>query len=58
MEQLDFLLLCIQNACKKNNQRGFVRKLKKEEQSLLYAACHPDIIRIPVKLHEDIPNSY
>ena len=35
-----------------------IRKLKKEEQSLLCAACHPDIKHIPVKLHEDIPNSY
>ena len=28
------------------------------EQSFLYATHRPDLIHIPIKLHEDIPNGY
>ena len=41
----------------KNNQRGIIWKLRKEEQSFLYATRRPDLIHIPIKLHEDILNS-
>ena len=38
----------------KNYHRGITWKLKKVEQSFLYASHRPDLIRIPIKLHEDI----
>ena len=42
----------------KNNPRGIVSKLSKGEQSLLCATRRPDLKYIPIKLHEDILNSY
>ena len=41
----------------KNNQRGITWKLRREEQSFLYMLRHrrPDLIRNPIKLHENIP---
>ena len=42
----------------KNNQRGITWKIRKREQSFLYATHCRDLIHIPVKLHEDIPNGY
>ena len=39
----------------KINQRGIAWKIRKGEQSFL---CRTDLIHIPVKLHEDIPNGY
>ena len=42
----------------KINQRDITLKLRKGEQSFLYATqCH-DLIHILIKLHEDTPNSY
>ena len=40
------------------NQRGIIQKLIKREQSFLYATHFFDLIHIPIKFHEDIPNSY
>ena len=37
---------------------GITQKLIMGEQSFLYVAHHPDLIHIPEKFHEDIPNSY
>ena len=42
----------------KINQRGITWKKRKGEQSLLCTTHRHDLIHIPVKLHEDIPNSY
>ena len=42
----------------KINQRGITSKLRKGEQSFLYATYRPDQIHIPIKLHEDILNCY
>ena len=42
----------------KINQRGITWKLRKGEQSFLCMTCHPDLIQIPIKLHEYILNSY
>ena len=39
----------------KNNQRSTPWKLRKGEQSFLFAICCPNPIHIPEKLHEDIP---
>ena len=38
------------------NQRGITWKLRKGEQSFLYATRHSDLIHIPINLHEDIIN--
>ena len=42
----------------KINQRGITKKLRKWEQSFIYITCCPNLIRIPIKLHEDISNHY
>ena len=42
----------------KINQRGITWKLRKGEQSFLCATHRRDLIYIPIKLHEDIPNGY
>ena len=42
----------------KINQRGITWKLRKGEQSFLHTTHHCDLIHIPIKLHEDIPNGY
>ena len=51
-------LWCVQECLKKNNQRGITWKLRKGEQSFLYATRRCDQIHIPIKLHEDTPNGY
>ena len=40
----------------KNKQKGITWKIRKEEQSLFCATHRRDLIHIPIKLHEDIPN--
>ena len=48
-----------QECLEKNNQRGITWKLRKGKQFLYTSHFHcSDIILIPVKLHQDIPNSY
>ena len=42
----------------KNNQRGITWEIRKGDQSFLCVTHHGDLIRIPIKLHEDIPNGY
>ena len=42
----------------KINQRGITWKIRKWEQSFLCTTHHPDLIHIPIMLHEDIPNGY
>ena len=42
----------------KNKQRGITGKLRKGGQSFLCATHRPDLIHIPIKLHEDILNGY
>ena len=42
----------------KNNQRGITLKLGKGEQSFLCATHKRDLINIPIKLHDDIPDGY
>ena len=42
----------------KINQRGITWKLRKGEQSFLRTTHRCDLIHIPIKLHEDIPNDY
>ena len=42
----------------KINQRGITLKVRNGKQSFLRATGHSDLIYIPIKLHEDIPNSY
>ena len=48
----------VQECLEKINQRGITWKLRKGEQSFLCATCRPDLIHIPINLHEDILNSY
>ena len=48
----------VQECLEKINKRGITWKLRKREQSFLCATCRPDLIHIPIKLHEDILNSY
>ena len=43
---------------KKINQRDITWKLRKGEQSFLCMTCCPDLIHIPIKLHEDILNGF
>ena len=43
---------------KKINRRGITQKLRKGLQSFLCTTCHPELIQIPIQLHEDIPNDY
>ena len=42
----------------KINQRGITRKLRKGKQLFLCLSCHLDLMHIPIKLHDDIPNGY
>ena len=42
----------------KSNQRGITCKIRKREQSFLCVTHHRDLIHIPIKLLENIPNSY
>ena len=42
----------------KINQKGITWKLRKREQSFLCVTYRPDLIHIPLKLHEDILNGY
>ena len=42
----------------KFNQRGITWKIRNREQSFLCTTHQSDLIHIPVKLHEDIPNGY
>ena len=45
---------CLEN----NNQRDITWKIRKGEQSFLCVTyCH-NLIHIPMKLHEGIPNGY
>ena len=39
-------------------KRGITWKLRKVDQSFLCMTCCPDLIHIPIKLHEDILNGY
>ena len=48
----------IQECFEKINQSGMIWKLRKGKQSLLCTTCRPDLIHIPIKLHEDILNCY
>ena len=45
----------IQECLEKNNQNC---KVRKGEQLFLYTTRRHDLIHIPIKLHEDIPNGY
>ena len=47
-----------QECLEKINQRGITWQLRKGEQLFLCATSHPNLIHIPIKLNEDIPNSY
>ena len=52
-------LWAYKNVLKKSNERGITWKLRKEEQSGLdsrHIIMH--LIHIPIRLHEDTPNSY
>ena len=51
-------MVCTRMFGKKNNQRDITWTLRKGDQSFLCATHHPDLIHIPIKLHEDILNSY
>ena len=42
----------------KINQRGITWKIRKGEQSFLCMTHFRDLIHIPIKWHEDIPNGY
>ena len=42
----------------KINQRNITWKIRKEEQSFLCKTHPRDLIHIPIKVHEDIPNGY
>ena len=48
----------VQECLGKINPRGITRKLGKGKQSFLCVTCRPDLIHIPIKLHEDITNGY
>ena len=48
----------IQECLEKNNKRGITWKVQKGEQLFLYMTSRPDLIHIPIKLHEDIPTGY
>ena len=51
--------LCpVQEFWKKNNQWGITWKQIKGEQSFLSVTHCPDLIHIPIKLHEGILNYY
>ena len=40
------------------NQRGITWKIRKGEQSFFCMTHHPDLMHIPIKLHEAILNCY
>ena len=42
----------------KKNQRGITWKLNKGEQPFLRTTQRLDLIHIPIKFYEDIPNGY
>ena len=43
----------------KNQPKGITQKLRKGEgQSFLCTTHHPDLVDIPINLHEDILNGY
>ena len=46
------------NVWEKNQSKGHNSETKKVLQSFLCATCHPDLIQIPIQLHEDISNDY
>ena len=48
----------IQECLEKINQRDITWKLRESEQSFLCATRRPDLIHIPLKLHEDILNGH
>ena len=48
----------VQECLGKFSQRGITNKLRRGGQSYLCATRHPDLMHIPIKLHEDIPNDY
>ena len=48
----------VQECLEKINQRGETWKLRKGEQLFLCGTHRPDLIHIPIKLHEDILNCY
>ena len=49
--------LCIYKISIQNNQRDITLKETNWKQPLLHKTCGPDLIHIPIKLHEHIPNS-
>ena len=51
-------LWSVEECMKTINQMGITGKLRKGEQSFLRAARRLDLMQIPIKLHEDIPNVY
>ena len=42
----------------KINQRGITWKMRKREQSFIWATNHRDLMHILIKLQEDIPKGY
>ena len=49
----------VRECLEKINQSGITQKLREGEgQSFLCTTHHPDLIDIPINLHEDIPNGY
>ena len=50
----------IRQECLEYNQRGITWKPRNREQSFLYVSHphRPELIHIPIKLHEDIPKGY
>ena len=42
----------------KNKQKDITLIESKQKLPLLYATCRPDLIHIPIKMHENIPNGY
>ena len=49
----------IKHKClEKLNQRGITWKLRKGEQSFSLATCCPNLIHIPIKLHENVLSRY
>ena len=43
---------------RKINQRDITWKIRKGEQSFLCTTHRHNLLHIPIKLHEDIPNGY
>ena len=46
-------LWCVHECLEEINQRGIAWKLRKREKSFLCATHQPDLIHIPIKLHEE-----